>query len=61
MVSAAEVEGIFATLTGHLARAGMDVIVLEVADGLYQTETATTGAFRSVWTRTRRPFFSVNC
>ena len=39
--TAAEVEGIFATLTGHLARAGMDVIVLEVADGLYQTETAT--------------------
>lgn len=38
--SAAEVDGIFSTLTGHLAKAGMDVIVLEVADGLYQTETA---------------------
>ena len=39
-VTAAEVEGILATLTGHLARSGVDVIVLEVADGLYQTETA---------------------
>ena len=38
--TAAEVEGILATLTGHLAKAGMDVIVLEVADGLYQAETA---------------------
>lgn len=38
--TAAEVEGILATLTGHLAKAGMDVIVLEVADGLYQDETA---------------------
>ncbi len=38
--TAAEVEGILATLTSHLAKAGMDVIVLEVADGLYQDETA---------------------
>lgn len=38
--TAAEVEGILATLTGHLAKAGMEVIVLEVADGLYQDETA---------------------
>lgn len=38
--TAAEVEGIFATLTGHLAKVGVDVIVLEVADGLYQNETA---------------------
>lgn len=35
-----EVAGILNTLTGHLAKAGMDVIVLEVADGLYQAETA---------------------
>ncbi|MEQ1812973.1 MAG: DUF1611 domain-containing protein [Candidatus Nitrotoga sp.] len=39
-LTAAEVEGIFTTLTSHLAKAGMDVIVLEVADGLYQDETA---------------------
>lgn len=38
--TAAEVEGILATLTCHLAKAGMEVIVLEVADGLYQDETA---------------------
>ena len=36
----AELEGILVTLTGHLAAAGMDAIVLEVADGLYQAETA---------------------
>ena len=39
--TAAEVEGILVTLTGHLAKAGMDAIVLEIADGLYQAETAT--------------------
>lgn len=38
--SPAEVAGILDTLTRHLARAGMDAIVLEVADGLYQAETA---------------------
>lgn len=35
-----EVEGIFTTLTSHLAKTGVDVIILEVADGLYQQETA---------------------
>lgn len=35
-----EVEGIFETLIGHLQDAGVDVIVLEVADGLFQKETA---------------------
>lgn len=39
-LTAPVVEGIFTTLTSHLAKAGMDVIVLEVADGLYQEETA---------------------
>ncbi len=29
------------TLTGHLTHAGVDVIVLEIADGLLQQETAT--------------------
>lgn len=36
----AQVENIFTTLISHLAKAGMDVIVVEVADGLYQAETA---------------------
>lgn len=35
-----ELSFIFENLTNQLATAGMDVIVLEVADGLYQTETA---------------------
>ncbi|MEQ1674106.1 MAG: molybdopterin-guanine dinucleotide biosynthesis protein MobB [Candidatus Nitrotoga sp.] len=39
-LTTAEVEGIFTTLTNHLAKAGVDVIILEVADGLYQEETA---------------------
>lgn len=30
----------WATLTGHLAHAGVDVVVVEVADGTYQRETA---------------------
>ena len=34
------IETILNTLTGHLARAGVDIIVLEIADGLYQEETA---------------------
>lgn len=36
----AEVESILVTLTAHLAEAGMDTIVLEIADGLFQDETA---------------------
>lgn len=35
-----ELEGIVTTLTAHLQRAGVDAIVLEVADGLFQKETA---------------------
>ena len=37
--SVEEVEGIFATITGHLAAAAVDAIVLEIADGLFQRET----------------------
>jgi len=33
-------ESIFNTLTGHLAEAGAEVIVLEIADGLIQQETS---------------------
>lgn len=39
-VTLAEVENILVTLTAHLAEAGMDTIVLEIADGLFQDETA---------------------
>lgn len=39
-VTPAEVENILVTLTAHLAEAGMDTIVLEIADGLFQGETA---------------------
>ena len=35
-----ELEGIVTTLTAHLQQAGVDVIVLEVADGLFQEETS---------------------
>jgi hypothetical protein len=40
MLSAEAVERVFHTLLGELAHRGVDVIVLEVADGLYQRETA---------------------
>ncbi|HEC29181.1 MAG TPA: DUF1611 domain-containing protein [Gammaproteobacteria bacterium] len=39
-VSLRELEGILTTLTAHLQRTGVDTIVLEVADGLFQEETA---------------------
>ena len=39
-LSAPRVEEIFVDLTNQLASEGFDVIVLEVADGLYQRETA---------------------
>lgn len=44
-----EVERVFRTLTGALMAAGADVLVLEVADGVYQRETAwlaRSSAFR---------------
>lgn len=40
LASATEIEQIVTDLTCHLAGAGADVVVLEVADGLYQRETA---------------------
>lgn len=40
MLDMSELERIFTTLTNHLANAGADYIVLEVADGLFQRETA---------------------
>lgn len=36
-----QIEDIFTTLTGHLAAGGAEVVVLEVADGLCQSETAS--------------------
>ena len=39
-VALSELEDIVTTLTAHLQRAGVDVIVLEVADGLFQEETS---------------------
>ena len=40
MVSREEIKGIVTTLVSHLQRAGVDVILLELADGLFQAETA---------------------
>lgn len=39
-LSSEKIKHIFLTLTHHLAAQEMDVIVLEIADGLYQEETA---------------------
>lgn len=39
-VSLRELESIVTTLTAHLQQAGVDVIVMEVADGLFQEETS---------------------
>lgn len=38
--TAKNIEMIFSTLTNHLATLGAEVIVIEIADGLYQEETA---------------------
>ncbi len=35
-----ELEGVLMTLVAHIARAGVDAIVLEIADGVLQRETA---------------------
>lgn len=40
LISSEELQRVFSTLVTHVARAGVDVIVLEVADGLLQQETA---------------------
>ena len=39
-LSQEKIDEIFAVLTGHLAHAGVDIIVLEIADGILQAETA---------------------
>ena len=40
LASAGEVAGVVETLTSRLAAAGVDTVVFELADGLYQRETA---------------------
>ncbi|MFQ5774699.1 MAG: molybdopterin-guanine dinucleotide biosynthesis protein MobB [Kiloniellaceae bacterium] len=40
MISPREVEEIYATLLGHLSAGGADIAVVELADGLFQKETA---------------------
>jgi len=40
MASPKEVEAVLTTLVEHIAREGVDAIVLEVADGIYQRETS---------------------
>lgn len=40
LVETSEVERVHLTLVGHLAKAGVDAIVLEIADGVLQCETA---------------------
>lgn len=50
-VGGAEIQRIMQTVLGHLAQAGSDVIVMEVADGIFQSETATlmrSAAFRDI-------------
>ncbi len=37
---AEQVRKVLLALTGHLSAAGVDAVVLEVADGVFQTETA---------------------
>ena len=40
LASAAQIDEVFVALTRHLYRSGVDVVVLEVADGIFQRETA---------------------
>lgn len=40
LVDTPEIERVLLTLVGHLSKAGVDVIVLEIADGVLQRETA---------------------
>ena len=41
MEPAREIQRVFTTLVGHLTRANVDAIVLEIADGVLQSETAS--------------------
>jgi pimeloyl-ACP methyl ester carboxylesterase len=40
MASAEEIDGVLVTLMAHIARHGVDAIVIEIADGIFQRETA---------------------
>lgn len=40
MATSEEIERVLTTLVGHIAQTGVDAIVLEVADGVFQRETA---------------------
>ena len=40
MASPEEIDGVLVTLIAHIARQGVDAIVLEIADGIFQRETA---------------------
>lgn len=40
LASPEEIDGVLLTLTAHIAKKGVDVIVVEVADGIFQRETA---------------------
>lgn len=40
LVSAEEIDQVLVTLTAHIAQKGVDAIVVEVADGIFQRETA---------------------
>lgn len=57
-VKAELVLGILETLTSHLATAGVDAIVLEIADGLFQEETAALASSLSFRTRIDGVIFS---
>jgi hypothetical protein len=51
LVPPEEIERVFVTLVAHLARAGVDAAVLEIADGVLQVETAAllaSPAFREI-------------
>src|SRR5262245_46408858 len=39
-ITAAALESVFTDLLGHLQQSGVDAIIVEIADGLFQTETA---------------------
>jgi poly(3-hydroxybutyrate) depolymerase len=40
MASPEEIDGVLMTLIAHIARQGVDAIVIEIADGIFQRETA---------------------
>ena len=57
---AAAVERVFTQLHGHLAAAGVDAMVLEVADGIYQCETAALLRSRTFAERIDGVIFAVS-